>query len=137
MATPAPVAPPPATIRSHGWDWARRRRYISERVIQPPLKHELQGELNLPRRKRGSNRSKTGIGDIRRRRPEVRVVQNVEELRAELQGHSFARGDPEVLVHSHIPLPEIGAAERVAAHVAERRGSRRNRESGFVEVLGD
>src|SRR5581483_1713133 len=134
MATPAPVAPPPTTIRSHGPVWARRRRYISERVIQSSLKHELQRKLDLPRGEGGSNRAERGTGDVGRRRAEIGMVQDVEELRPELQRHAFARRNPEILVDPHIPLPEVWAAEGIPANVTKRCAGRRNRECRFVPV---
>src|ERR1035438_5315114 len=114
MATPAPVAPPPTTIMSHTPGCALRRRYISDlvmiqltgrRVANPPqvdnlphsaLEDQLQGELALSRRVGAADGPEGGTGGLGVRYPEVRVVQNVEELRPELQAGLFA--DPEVLV---------------------------------------
>src|ERR1035437_3690550 len=52
IATPAPVAPPPTTIMSHGAVRERSRRYISDLVMAPMIagsEDQLQGELDLPR----------------------------------------------------------------------------------------
>ena len=73
------------------------------------LEHQLQGELALPRRVGGADGPEGGTGRLSVRYPEVRVVQNVEELRPELQPRLFA--DAEVLVDGKIPLIEFGSTE--------------------------
>src|SRR5512135_888197 len=51
MATPAPVAPPPTTIMSHGPSWSRRRRYIPARFIRSDenLFYHISGDTGEPR----------------------------------------------------------------------------------------
>src|SRR5664280_2162417 len=127
MATPAPVAPPPTTIMSHGPACARRRWYISdlvmrsERPVSGLSEHQLQRELDLPRRIGAADGPERRIGDVAGGRPEVRAVQQIEELRAELHGHAFAHRDLKALVHTQVPLPEVCHAECVPSHVAIRR----------------
>src|SRR5271157_23858 len=130
MATPAPVAPPPTTIISHGPACARRRWYISDLVIETKrpasgsLENHLQRELDLPRREGGANGPEGGIGSLRVRYAEIRVIQEVEELRPELQVGALAK--VEVLVDRKVPLVEIGCAERIAADISVgRTGGRR------------
>ena len=77
--------------------------------------HQLQRELALPRRERRADGTEGGIGGFRVRYPEIRVVQDVEELRPELQPGLFA--NLEVLVNRAIPLVEVGCAERIAADI--------------------
>ena len=104
---------------------------------EDPSEHELQGELDLPPRKRTANRSERRGGDVGRWRPEVRVVQDVEELRPELQRHAFARRDPETLVYPEVPLPEVQTAQSIAAEASKRRAGGRHRECSAVPVLVD
>jgi hypothetical protein len=72
------------------------RVYPCSSVARILLENQLQGELALPRRVGGAYGPEGGTGGLGVRYPEVRVVQNVEELRPELQPRLFA--DPEVLV---------------------------------------
>src|ERR1035438_6353744 len=81
------------------------------------LEHQLQRELALPRRESRADGAKGGVGGFRVRYPEIRVVQNVEELGPELQPGLFA--DLEVLVNRAVPLVEVGSAERIASHIAK------------------
>src|ERR1019366_7786406 len=94
------------------------RVYPCSSVARILLENQLQGELALPRRVGGAYGPEGGTGGLGVRYPEVRVVQNVEELRPELQPRLFA--DPEVLVDGKIPLIEVGSAERIPADIAVR-----------------
>jgi hypothetical protein len=60
------------------------------------LEYQLQRELALPRRVGGANGAEGGTGRLGVRYPDVRVVQNIEELRPELHPGPFS--DPEILV---------------------------------------
>ena len=61
---------------------------------------QFQSELNLPRGKRRTNGSERRTGDVGTGPPEVGVVQEIEELRPELQGQAFACRNLETLVDS-------------------------------------
>src|SRR2546423_2948750 len=91
------------------------------------LPEQLQRELDLPRRIRLLDRPERGtVGNVRVHiRTEIRVVQDIEKLRPELQGHAFAERKSEVLVDAQVPLPEARPAQRVPSQVAERRARRR------------
>jgi hypothetical protein len=58
--------------------------------------HQLQSELDLPRRIRGANGSESRAGGLGVRNAEIRVIEDVKELRPELQLGLFA--DAEVLI---------------------------------------
>src|SRR5664280_698948 len=79
------------------------------------LENQLQRKLALPRRVAGADGPEGGAGGLRVRYPEVRVVQNVEELRPEL--HPGLIADAEVLVDGKVPLIEVGSTERIAADI--------------------
>ena len=49
--------------------------------------------------------------------PEDGMVEDIEELRAELGGHSFL--DFKVLGHAHVPSTEIRVAENVPADIPQ------------------
>src|ERR1039457_2521539 len=83
----------------------------------PVLECRLQCELNLARRVRIPNRAECGVAGLGVRNPEVGVIQDIEEFRAELQPHGLAHA--EGLVDAVIPLPEAGSAESVTAQIAE------------------
>src|ERR1043165_6066147 len=103
------------------------RRGYSER--------EAQAELNLSSGRRG-------LGDgaeLRRvdeavRRAEVRVVQGVEELGAELEAHLL--GDGELALQREVERLEAGAVDGVAAHVAEGEGGGRGEGRGVEPLRG-
>src|SRR5262249_16389574 len=75
------------------------------------------------------------------RNAEVGVVQEIEELAAELQ--PGALGDREVLVHSEVPLLETGSTEGVATEIPEWRIGCRQRKGASrladrrAEISGD
>jgi len=100
-----------------------------------PLKQHLQRKLNLPRRKGAADGSKCRIGDVGIRNAQVGVIQGVEVLRPELEPQVFA--DAEELVHAEVPLPKVGAAERVAADIAEGVAGRGSREGIKTVVMVD
>src|ERR1035441_10225033 len=95
-------------------------------------KNQLQRKLALPRRIARADGPEGGTGRLRVRYPEVRVVQNVEELRPEL--HPGLIADAEVLVDGKVPLVELGSSERIAADIAVRRAGRRRGECVTGEI---
>src|SRR5690242_2352717 len=135
---------------SHGWVWVRKRRNISARFMAAPAavaprkmppqaevsaarsEYQLQCELPLPGRVCRTDRAEGGARDLRVRNAEIGVVQNVEELRPELQPRPLP--NVEVLVDGEIPLVELGRTKRIAPHIAERRVGRRNRECVAREI---
>src|SRR6516162_818408 len=101
---------------SHGSVWARRRRYISDRFIQPSLEHELQGELTLVAAHKRYG-AKPCIYDSSVWRSEVGAVDEVEQLRPEFEDHTFARRD----LQAEVPSPKVGAAQRAPIEAARWR----------------
>src|SRR3954453_2693778 len=75
------------------------------------LEHQLQRELNLPGWIGAADSAEGGVGNVGIRQAEIRAIQNVEELRTELERHAFARRNPEALVHADVPLPETWSAQ--------------------------
>src|SRR5215813_4887161 len=73
------------------------------------LEQELQRELNQPWRLRRLNVVEGRRTDITIRQPEVRVVQDVEKLRPELE--RFVLGYPDILERREIPVLE-GRSDR-------------------------
>src|ERR1035438_6878089 len=82
------------------------------------LENQLQRKLTLPRRIARADGPEGGTGRLRVRYSEIRVVQNIEELRPEL--HPGLISNPEVLVHGKIPLVEVRSAERIPADIPVR-----------------
>src|SRR5215467_10802546 len=59
------------------------------------LKRQLQPDLNLSRRqRRGGDLAEGGVAQARIRVGEMRVVEGVEEFRAELNSPLFVNGEP-------------------------------------------
>src|ERR1043166_1698641 len=96
-----------------------------------PLKHKLQSKLQLPRRARIAG-GKARIGDSAESRathhsaglPEVRMVENVESLRSQLQVSFFVKFD--VLEHRDVHVIETRSNNHVATQIAEARDSRKD-----------
>src|ERR1022692_162112 len=63
---------------------------------------------------------------------EVRVIEDVEELGAELKPHGFSK--VEILSQREIEIPEAAVLEHVAAHVAELAERRRNHHGTAIGV---
>src|SRR5437899_759855 len=81
--------------------------------------HNPQAELDIARRAhRARNRSGHIRADVGIRQVELRMVENVEELRAELQPDAL--GDREFLEDREIDIGAAGRAKDAAAGVAER-----------------
>src|SRR5271156_4096970 len=89
---------------------------------------EFQGQLHEPPWQRFRNLSKIRRTYVVVRQTEVRVIEDVEELRTELQALGFANGN--VLEGREVPLLQAGALHDVAAFVAELASLR-----GGVELL--
>src|SRR5579859_371115 len=103
-----------------------------------PLIDELQRELNLARRPRRAVLPRRGliVPDVQAVTPEVRVVDHVEELRAELQLLAFR--DPEVLKQRGINIQLARRAEGVAPYISvapERRIGKSSRIEPVARVL--
>src|ERR1017187_7269962 len=92
------------------------------------------GNLNLPRVQRSRHRSKRS--SIRRgiRKSEIRMIERIKELAAELNSHLF--GKPEIPGEGEVHILETGAPDHIPSSVAEGVG-RRPDECGHVEVLRD
>ncbi len=86
------------------------------------LKQQLQRKLDLSRRIRRANRPKGRVCRLRIGHSEICVIQQIKELRTELQVDAFA--NQKVLVSRKIPLLETGRAEGIPAHVRHRAQSR-------------
>src|SRR4029077_1614859 len=79
---------------------------------------ELEPELQLPRVVGRGDRAEGAGAAVAVRRAEVRVVEQVERLQAELDVRGAARGEP--LRERGVELPEDGPAHGVPRGVAER-----------------
>src|SRR5579871_4014732 len=77
---------------------------------------QLQSELNLAGRIRRANRTERCIRSSGIGHAEIRVVQQIEELRAELQPHTLV--NPERLIRRKVPHLESRCAEGIAPHIA-------------------
>src|SRR5271154_5873545 len=66
---------------------------------------------------------------------EVGMVENVEELGAELEPHGFSK--VEILGHREIEISEAGVLERVPAHVAELAQRRRKHHGASIGVAAE
>src|SRR5260370_30761527 len=107
-------------------DWRLRGTVVWARRSSPVpvyLENELQAQLDLPRRRgrRGDLAGlriagAAGVEDEEIRQPEVHDVERVERLEPEL--HRVAP-DPLVLEQGQVRHLQPGAAQRVAARVAE------------------
>src|SRR5580693_5013874 len=83
---------------------------------------EFQGQLHKAAWQGFRNFAEVWRTDVVVRQPEVSVVENVEELRAELQALGLANRN--VLECGEIPLFEAGSFDDVAAFIAELSGLR-------------
>src|SRR4051812_14478169 len=84
------------------------------------LEQQFEPQLRLPHRcVRGERRdgADRGRSHLRRGLAEVRVVEDVEELSAELQLDLLA--NPEVLEQREVEILETGSADGVASRVPE------------------
>src|SRR5579872_6365649 len=98
-------------------------------------KIQLKRKLILALRiDRGSNVTHTGIPDGRVRYPEVRMIHQVEGLRAELHPKSLREieisNDPNVEVH------EAGTPQDIPARVPEANTGRNSKGCGIKPVCG-
>src|SRR5262249_24462610 len=107
----------------------------NQRIQRRELEEQLECELNLTTRIRGANRPESCVGSSGVRNAQVSVLQEVKELRAELQPEAFA--NRERLVRGEVPLHEVRRAESVAAEVAEGCACRRRCERVAGEVAVD
>src|SRR5215467_11888120 len=111
-------------------------------MVPKSSKHQLQRELDLPRRRGRTGNLADGIAiavvvavalehnEIRV--SEIRAIQNIERFRAELQRHALPDGNS--LKQGRVDVEQARAAERTASHVAEGAGNR-HRESFRIEPL--
>src|SRR5262245_33919713 len=108
---------------------ARVAAHCYQDILIDDLKHQFQSKLYVSPSQarsssRGSNHSSTAaVGAVALEKgeagqPELRMVQHVERLRAELQLHSLAKD--EVLSKGHIDLVSSWAIDRVLAQIAVR-----------------
>src|SRR5579883_517035 len=100
---------------------------------EEPSVHQLQRELDLPRRIGRADRAERRVRDGRVRKAEVGVVDGVEELAAELQRGPLP--DRKLLVDAEVPLVEARSTVSVAARISERRRWRWHLERGAIEVV--
>src|SRR5262245_28593852 len=97
-----------------------------------PSKHQFHNKLDLPRRAgftgweaRGGNPAECRRADNVPRLPEVRVVENVEELSPELRAQALA--DLRIFGNRKIHVVEARPDDHVAAKAAEARDCRKDR----------
>src|SRR5881628_377038 len=150
--------PMTSSSEQHGADpmdprfhWRFRCRFRDARLISGTSKirgaslnlsseHQLQRELELPR---GGGRignlsgrlAVTVVGAVALednliREREIRVIENIERFRAELQRHALPDGDP--LKKGRVEVEQARPAERTAPRVPESAG-KRHRESTGIE----
>src|SRR5690242_8158414 len=91
---------------------------LTARVLR--LEQELQRQLNDSTRQSLVDLAKRRRADVVVREPEIRVVNDVKELRSELEAHGFAYRD--ILEQREIPLLKRRPGHDVAARVAELSG---------------
>jgi hypothetical protein len=89
---------------------------------------EFQGQLHKASWQRFRNFAEVWRTDVVVRQPEVSVVENVEELRAELRALGLANWN--ILECGEIPLFEAGSFDDVAAFIAELSGRGGVQQSG-------
>src|SRR5262245_21191653 len=90
------------------------------------LKHRLQPELNLPRRADDlRNRSRVAGADGRVRQVELRCIEEIEDLRPELQPHALT--DAKLLEQGKVEIHTPSSVQDIAAGIAvcELRGRRK------------
>src|SRR5437879_3888136 len=104
----------------------RLARRGSEPTFARLLKDKLEPKLNLPRRgswvtprdhTRAAAERARGDENIVSRQPKVRVIENVEKLRAELHPELF--GKLGVLCQCDVGVEEPGPSQRISSCVAE------------------
>ena len=107
-----------------------------------PLKHQPQGELNLPRtRSRVRNFSGVAPGfpiaikKVPGRDAEIRPVEEIEKLRAKLQGGIFSEpGYIGILHYGGVHIGDSGGDGDISAQVAQEERCRETK-LGHVEVF--
>src|SRR5215470_12740903 len=88
------------------------------------LEAQLQSKLDLSRVKRLRDPAKgRPTREVTIRGQEVSVIQQIEELSAELQAHAFQR-QLKTLVRGKVQLIEVRTARKIAAGVPEGRAHR-------------
>src|SRR5258707_2390694 len=98
---------------------------MSQTVSLALSKQHLQSELVLSRTPhRARNRACRRRADRAVRKPEIRMVEKVERLHAELHPHSLR--DRKALEQREVPLGQPRAGKNIAPRVAERETDRRN-----------
>src|ERR1700751_1778531 len=133
------------TFYSGCWRWFPLPDETSaaiSRIIPHSLEDQLQRELNLPRCRRGGSdlayprerrlliRSQNGGGPIEyrcgRRHAQVGMVQNIEDLGAELNGSLFAQpSNCCVLDDRKIPFRQVWPAQNSARRIPQGPASKR------------
>src|SRR5262249_54797109 len=121
----------------------------SAKTASPDLEKQLQRQFNRPAcvESRSDLAARAGV-DCRARRGKGRMVEDVEELGAELQGLRF--GEPELLGNGEIELHQVvgaqdvpsGCSISILSRDAERIGRARSGGdaawiSGHIEPAGD
>ena len=78
------------------------------------LKLQSQTELNIARsvRRRADPADGAGNAYVGRRHRKVRMIQDVEKFRPELQVDTI--GEPRILEHAGIPVEEAGAKQQIS-----------------------
>src|SRR5438067_4953220 len=107
------------------------------------LEQQLQRELDLTREvaRRRNLASRVAVAVVRGvalendpiRVSEIRVIQNIERLRAELQRLALPDRDP--LEQGRVDIEQARAAERTASRVPERARSRHREGTGIEPVV--
>src|SRR5436190_20551572 len=99
-------------------------------IVTPALDHRLQDNLHLPRGSQIARREarlryhpERRAADRRdaARQIEIRLIEDVERLEAELQ--PCRTGQPDVLGHRPVGVAECRADDRVAAEIPEVKGA--------------
>ena len=81
------------------------------------LEVELRADLADARIARAAHQTESAAADVAARIVELRVVEGVEKLSADLESHRF--GDPCSLRHAEIGIDDSGAMEETPAGVAK------------------
>src|SRR5712692_3371013 len=93
---------------------------------------ELRADLPDARIVRAVDQTKSAAADVAARTVELRVIENVEELSSNLEGHRF--GDSSSLRHAKICVEKSRAVEETTARVAKGAEHRVLREGIRQEV---
>ena len=92
-------------------------------------KLEAQRTLQLPRiADRAGDGAHLRVADIRIRQAELRMIEDVEGFRAELNFHLFPDG--EVFEERHVPVPAARSKQDVAPGIAISVGGRTGKCAG-------